>query len=273
MPKPNASETKEFKKEINRYYFIIIFLVTNALAYFLVPLYINPYTENVKSSSGNNIGFPIFYIALIVVFSIFFIFMARLKRISILKTIIYIFIAYSLFIILLFDLSILSTIPEVIFSGMITAILLYYTIKGKSLSLTVLGIILGSGIALILSSIFYFEITIIIGAIFSIYDALSVVLVGNMVEMAETALDNKIPLLFSYGEEESKVAMGFGDVIIPTFVLFSIYTTFGLIPYLIGLTFACLSFIPINFLANKSPQPGLPFIINFIFLGLILYLL
>lgn len=273
MSESRTSESKGVQWEINRYVFVLIFLVTNALAFLLVPFYINTYTENIKASSGNNIGFPIYYVLLMIAFSIFFILMARKRKISILKGVLYFAIAYSLFIILLFDFSPFPAIIEITASLAITILLIYFTYRGNNISLTALGIIVGSGVALLLASIFYIQITIIIGAVFSIYDALSVVLVGSMVEMAETALDNKMPLLFTYGQDEAKIAMGFGDVIIPTFILFSIFVTFGLTAYLISLLMGAISFIPINYLARKSPQPGLPFLINFIFLGVIIFLI
>ncbi len=273
MPESGTSESKRFQWEVNRFVFVVIFLATNVLAFLLVPFYINTYTESIKASSGNNIGFPIYYILLMIVFSVFFILSARKRKISLLKGILYFAIGYSLFIILLFDLFLLPAIPEIALSFLITALLIYFTYRGNNISLTILGIIVGSGIALLLAAIFYIKITIIIGAIFSIYDALSVVLVGSMVEMAETALDHKMPLLFTYGKDEAKIAMGFGDVIIPTFILFSIFVTFGLIAYIISLFLAAISFIPINYLAKKSPQPGLPFIVNFIFIGIIIFLI
>lgn len=273
MSESRTQEIERKKLKSNRYIFILIFLVTNALAFLLVPLYVNTYTQSIKSSSGNNYGFPVFYIVLTALFSAIFIFLARRNRISVLKLILYIAVGYSLLIIFLFDLAILPSLLEISLSFVLTIIILYFVYKNNNISLTILGIILGSGISLLLASIFTIQISIIIVAIFSVYDALSVVLIGSMVEMAETALDNKIPLLFSYGEKEEKIAMGFGDVIIPTFFLFSIYVNIGFTPYIISLIMASVSFILINYLAKKSPQPGLPFIINFIFIGLIFYLL
>ncbi len=261
------------EKRITRYYFLILFLIANGISYLLLPIYINPYTEEIKSTSGSSYSFPIIYVILIVAFAAFFIFMARSKKVSLLKTLIYIFTGYTLLVILNFDLSFLSPLVDLLISIVTTVVILYYTYKGNSASLTILGLILGSGVALLLASIFSFYVTLIIGTIFSIYDALSVVLIGSMVEMAQTAMDHGMPLLFTYGKSDDKIAMGFGDVIIPTFVLFSILTNFGLNAYLISLILALISFIPINILATKRPQPGLPFLINSIFLGLILFIL
>jgi len=274
LSESGASEVLEKnQKRINRYYFIVIFIVANAIAFILLPIYVNPYTEEIKSTSGSSYSFPILYVILIVSFAAFFIFMARSKRVSLLKILIYIFTGYALLVIMNLDLSFLNPFVDLIISIIATVLIIYFTYKGSSISLTALGLILGSGVALLLASTFDFYITVIIGAIFSIYDALSVVLIGSMVEMAQTAMDHKMPLLFTYGESDEKIAMGFGDVIIPTFVLFSILINFGLQAYLYSFIFALISFLPINILASKRPQPGLPFLINAIFLGIILFLL
>jgi hypothetical protein len=59
LSESGASEVLEkHQKRINRYYFIVIFIVANAIAFILLPIYVNPYTEEIKSVTEAPTVFP-----------------------------------------------------------------------------------------------------------------------------------------------------------------------------------------------------------------------
>ncbi len=254
-----------------RLIFLFIFVLTNVLAIYSLPLFISPATQSLKESSGNSIIFPIYYIAAIILFTLVFIYLARKQKISVLKILIGILLGYSLFVILLMDLSFLFLIPDFIITVMLTVTLIFFSFKRKRIAVYALGIILGAGIAAILASIITLEITVIIMAVFSIYDYLSVNIAKSMIEVAETAMDSGLPLLFSAGEGDETIAMGFGDTVLPTFALMAILVDVNFTAYAVSFAFAAASFIPMMYFASRKPQPGLPYMMNGIFLGLIFY--
>lgn len=253
--------------------FLFIFIVTAFLAKFTSFLFVTPETEAIKNTSGNSVLLPIYYIAAVIAFSSVFIILARRKRMSILKIIVAIVVAYSSFIILLIDFSYFTALIDIVLSLVLTAFLLYFSFKRVRVATYVIGIVLGAGIAVILASIISVRIAIIIMAVFSIYDSISVNVSGSMVELAETAIDSGFPLLFTAGKGDDIIAMGFGDTIIPTFGLMSVflYYKYDFMSLLVPLLFVIFSFFPMIYLASKRPQPGLPYMLNALFLGIITY--
>ncbi len=268
MPESEMPQQKWYKRLI----FLSIFIITNILAIFSLPLFVNSGTQSVKESTGSSFIFPIYYISAIILFTLLFIFLARKKKISVLRTVILILLGYSLFVILLLDLSFLNLIADFALTIAITAILILFSFRGNNVAVYLLGIILGAGIAAILASVITLQITIIIIAIFAIYDYISVNISKSMIEVAETAMDSKLPLLFTVGKGDETLAMGFGDVVLPTFALMSILLNISFAAYIITLLLTIISFFPMMYFASKKPQPGLPYMVNAIFLGILVYL-
>jgi len=135
---------------------------------------------------------------------------------------------------------------------MLTIALIFYSFRKIKIAIYGLGIILGAGIAAILASIITLQITIVIMAIFAIYDYLSVNISKSMIEVAETAMDSGLPLLFMAGEGDETIAMGFGDTVLPTFALMAILVNLNFTAYAISLGFAVASFIPMMYLLPKN---------------------
>jgi len=256
-----------------RLIFLFIFILTNILAVYSLPLFVSPATQSLKQSSGNSLIFPIYYITAIILFTLVFIYLGRKRKISILKSLVGILLGYSLFVILLMDFSFLYLIPDLLLTIMLTIALIFYSFRKIKIAIYSLGIILGAGISAILASIITLQITIVIMAIFAIYDYLSVNISKSMIEVAETAMDSGLPLLFTAGEGDETIAMGFGDTVLPTFALMAILVNLNFTAYAISLAFAVASFIPMMYFASKKPQPGLPYMMNGIFIGLIIYLI
>lgn len=258
-----------------RLIFLAILLVTTAVAYVTLPLFVTSATEQIKNTTGSSLLLPIYYLAAIVAFSLFFLLMARTKKISILRIIVAIILSYSAFIILLIDFSsIVFPALDLSLSIIVTGLLVYFSFKGNKIAVYVIGIVLGAGIAVILASIVSIYIAIVIMAAFAIYDSIAVNVAGSMVEIAETAIDSHLPLIFTAGKDESLVAMGFGDTVIPTFGLISVLTYFhSFIAFLIALLSVAVAFFPMLYFASKRPQPGLPYMLNALFIGIIIYMI
>lgn len=268
-------ESKMSKSEWHsRLVFLLLLIVTIAVAVFTSFLFITPETEAMKNTAGNSFLLPLYYVSAIVLFSIIFIILARKKKVSILKTIVTVLIAYSTFLILLIDFSMLSYLLDIGIATVLTGLLLYYSLKKVRIVTYILGIVMGAGVAVILASFISIRIAIIMLAALSIYDSVSVNVSGTMIEIAETAIDSGLPLLYTAGKDDQLVAMGFGDTIIPTFGLLSVfvYYNYSLEALLVPLIFVLISFFPMIYLASRRPQPGLPYMLNALFLGIIVYI-
>ncbi|MCL4412132.1 MAG: presenilin family intramembrane aspartyl protease [Candidatus Thermoplasmatota archaeon] len=269
MPESEMPQQAWYRRLI----FIFIFIATNILAFITLPLLVTPQTQVIRNSTGNSLLLPIYYIVSIVAFTAFFIYLSRKRKIGILKGLVAILLGYSVFVLLLLDLSFLYFLVDLIISAVAAFLLIYYSFRRARSAIYLLGIIMGAGVSAVLASIISIEITIVIIAVFSIYDSLSVNISKSMIEVAETALDSGLPLLFTAGDKENPIAMGFGDTVLPTFALISIYLTFNLEAFLISLIVTLVSFGPMMYFASKRPQPGLPYLINAVFIGLVIYLL
>lgn len=160
MPEPEMPKPTWYRRLI----FILIFLATNALAYITLPLFITPATDSIKHTSGSSLIFPIYYIVAIILFTVVFINLARKRKLSLLKALVGVLLTYSIFVILLIDFSFFYLIPDLSITIISTALLIFFSFRGKRPAIYILGIVLGAGVAAVLSSIITIQITIIIMA-------------------------------------------------------------------------------------------------------------
>ncbi|HEC81231.1 MAG TPA: hypothetical protein ENI42_02230 [Thermoplasmatales archaeon] len=124
-------------------------------------------------------------------------------------------------------------------------------------------------------------LVVLLLVVLAAYDALSVYKTKHMIDLADTVVDLKLPVLFvipkhlpysfrketggikkklKKDEERDAFFMGVGDVVLPGVLVASCYRFAGKIPVCISIVAGILIgfFILMIFVAKGKPQPGLP---------------
>ncbi len=224
---------------------------------------------------------PIWYMGLILAFTLFMLFIIKLDLRWVIRLIISVVVAFTLYLVFFVILSMISTpITSFIGSLILTTaltLLLYKYPEWYIIDLT--GIVIGAGAAALFGISLAIIPTLVLLIVLAVYDAVAVYQTKHMISLAEGMLDLRTPILFiipkkwrySFLEqtpkgEKNAYFMGLGDVVVPTILVvsakaFIISTQFVNLPTLgaiIGslVGFAALIFIP----QGEKPQAGLPFL-------------
>ncbi len=268
---------------------MLIFVIANLLAMVLLPAY--SIYEGSMGEEGNDPWIAIYYVLYIIAITAVILYIAKKKKIGILKGIFYFAIAwsmwYALFPIFFYFLIPFSDLISLALSIILTIILIknpeWYVID-------LVGIFVTVGIALILGlSLGLLPILIFLAAL-AIYDAISVYRTKHMISLANNVIKYNLPALFvvpskskfsfkkvkgikkEKGERDA-FYMGYGDVLIPSILVVSTARYFGLF----GALFPFLGAVGAMFLLaamvrTGKPQPGLPYLNGGALAGLIIYL-
>jgi presenilin-like A22 family membrane protease len=159
------------------------------------------------------------------------------------------------------------------------------------------GVIVGAGAIAIFGISLDISLVIILLLILAVYDAISVYKTKHMIDLADTVMDLKLPILlvvpkikgYSFiaetksfkekiGEERDAFFMGLGDVVMPGILAATVYRNDGL-PVALSVMFGTLVgfLVLMTFVIRGKPQAGLPclcggailgyFVSSFVFLG------
>ena len=269
---------------------MLIFAIANLLAIILLPVY--GIYENSMGETGNNPWIAIYYLLYIIGITAVILYIAKKKRIGLLKGIFYFAIAWSMWY-ALFPIFYYFLIPfSDLLSLALSIILTVYLLKNPEwYMIDLTGVLVTVGIALILGLSLGIVPIIILLAALAIYDAVSVYRTKHMISLADNVIQYNLPALFVIpskskysfkkvegirkgGEEREAFYMGYGDVLIPSILVVSTARYFGLVAALFPLIGALLTMILLAVMVKTGhPQPGLPYLNAGAFFGLVIYLL
>ncbi len=234
---------------------------------------------------------PLYYIALILVFTGFLLLIIRLGRRWILQVIMGVVIISTLYFVYS---SLLLTVTDVgwliaVAATAVTAFLLFYYPEWYVIDLV--GILIGAGAAAIFGISLAVLPTLILLIALAVYDFVSVYETKHMISLAEGVVDLKLPVLFvlprnrgyshiewtretAAGQQEDKLEkreaffMGLGDAVIPTVLVISANAflsapglAFINIPAFGALIGTLVGYVVLMmFVLKGRPQAGLPFL-------------
>jgi presenilin-like A22 family membrane protease len=224
---------------------------------------------------------PIWYMGLILAFTLFMLFIIKLDLRWIIHLIILVVVAFTLYLVFFVILSMIAPpITSFIGSLMLTTaltLLLYKYPEWYIIDLT--GIVIGAGAAALFGISLAIIPTLLLLIVLAIYDALAVYQTKHMIRLAEGMLDLRTPILFiipkkwgySFLEqttngEKNAYFMGLGDVVVPTILVvsakvFIVSTRFVNLPALGAIIGSLVGFVALIFISQgERPQAGLPFL-------------
>jgi presenilin-like A22 family membrane protease len=297
-----VEEKNNFKKDILPVFIMgLIFVIVYSLVLFLTEPFI---TEGGIQQAFEDINNPVNILTIIIIMllvTIIILLIAKYWKDKIIQIIILFAIGYSSFYAFFLPVLniILPTYPDIVlFSSIIFAILLV-TILYKYPEWYVIdisGIIIGIGAIIIFGISLGILLVLILLVVLAVYDAISVYKTKHMIDLADTVMELKLPVLLvvpkkwgysllketkrlkeklKEGEEREAFFMGLGDIVLPGILVAAVYhhidvpegflVAIGtIIGILIG--FAILMI----FVLKGKPQPGLPCLCGGAILGYIL---
>ncbi len=281
--------------QINMFF---IFIVANLLALVLVPVYYDMYHGSM-GEEGSNPWIAIYYILYIIGVTAVILYIAKIKKIGLLKGIFYFAVAWTM-IFSLMPIFYFLNFPYPGILSIITAVLLTVAlaVHPEWYLMDITGVLMAVGIALILGLSLGMAPIILLLSLLAIYDAISVYKTKHMVSLAENVIEYNLPALFvipsksdfsfkkarpitktSKAESEEKrpqreaYYMGFGDVMIPGILVIAAATNFGMLAGVFTLAGSVAAMLLLNVMVNTGkPQPGLPYLNGGALGGLILFL-
>ena len=239
-----------------------------------------------------NVSYSIYYIGLILGFTLLVLLAIKKNLTWLVKLFIYIAVLTTLYYIFY---ALLTLFPGL--SLKLVALLSGLLATGMTLLLykypewyvvDIIGVCLAAGVSALIGISLSVVPIIVLLLLLAIYDALSVYKTKHMVTMAEGLMDLKLPILFvipkhrtysfrkeNFGEGEEREAffMGLGDAVMPTLLVVSAYifaNTPNMFSYpVLGAIFGTLvGFFVLSIQVMKgNPQAGLPFLNTGVILG------
>ena len=272
----------------------LIFIISNLFALAMIPIYAVLYAGSL-GEEGNNPWMAVYYVLYIIGITAVILYIAKKKKIGILKAIFYFAVAWSIWYAIL-PLFYYFNIPfPGIISLALSIALTYLLIKYPEwYMMNLTGVLMAVGISLILGLSLGIVPIILFLSILAIYDAISVYKTKHMVSLADNVIQYKLPALFvvpskpefsykkvrgvAHVKKEKGVRdayyMGFGDVMIPGVMVVATAWNYGMIAGVFTLTGAVISMILLTAMVNSGkPQPGLPYLNAGSLAGFLLYLL
>ncbi len=238
----------------------------------------------------------IYWIALILVFTVFILYVIKKNQKWMIQAFILFTVASTLYIVLfaIFDKFLpqeLNFLLTIIFSIALTAVLYKFP---EWYVIDITGVIIGAGAASIFGISLAIIPTLLLLVLLAIYDYIAVYRTKHMIALAEGVMDLRLPILlvipkrWDYSfltekfdkEEREAFFMGLGDAVMPTILVISAntfvkasYYTFPLIgavnvPALGAMLGTFLGFaVLMGFVMKGKPQAGLPFLNGGVILG------
>ncbi|HIP26001.1 MAG TPA: hypothetical protein EYG81_06100 [Archaeoglobus profundus] len=250
-----------------RWIFLILFVTISFLSILCVPKY-EEYGLKVFENPGD-ISNSFIYFGLILIFTAIILLLAKLN-VNVLKLLLYLLIFISAYHVLLPFLGDYSLFLSLI----IVALLIkkpHWIIINISALLLAVGITSMFGISLEPLPV------IVLLIVLAIYDWIAVHKTGHMVDLADSVIKMKLPLLFIIPSKPKPMLLGVGDVVIPNLLVVSAQTfmntpTIGFIkiPALTALVGGLIGMLMLITLTDRGPQAGLPFLNGGVILGFVI---
>lgn len=222
-----------------------------------------------------------FYMAFAIVFTFLILYLARKKRLRIIRGIFIFLVVYVIFFVSFIIAAVIAqTLLEFyIINFSIPAIFLYLLLfRNEWWVINSAGILMSSGISAVWGVIIGVWAAVAFLIVFAVYDYIAVYRTKHMVSLAKVAVDESLPLLFiipsqrglkikdmsfEKREESSVLMIGFGDIALPSIMVVSssLYGIHNIIPFtLLPMIGALIGMIVLLFMNVGKPAPGLPFI-------------
>ena len=271
----------------------VIFILANLLALVLMPAYF--IYEGGLGENENNPWVAVYYALYIIGITALILYIAKRRKIGILKAIFYFAVAWSMWYALFPILYYFSVPLSDLFSLAISIALTVLLVKNPEwYMMDIVGILMAVGLALILGMNLGLVPVILFLSILAIYDAISVYKTKHMITLADNVIEHNLPALFvipsssdyslkkvhgikdARGKKGRRDAyyMGFGDVMIPGIMVVATARNYGLIAGVFTLAGAVAGMVILSAMVNSGkPQPGLPYLNAGSLAGFLTYLL
>ena len=303
-----VEEKNNFKKDVLPVFIMgLIFVIVYSLVLFLTEPFI---TEGGIQQAFEDINNPVNILTIIIIMlliTIIILLIAKYWKDKIIQIIILFAIGYSSFYAFFLPVLniILPTNPDIVLISSIIFAILLVSILYKYPEwyiIDISGIIIGIGAIIIFGISLGILLVLLLLVVLAVYDAISVYKTKHMIDLADTVMELKLPVLLvipkkwgysllketkrlkeklKEGEEREAFFMGLGDIVLPGILVAAVYHNIDvpegflvaigtIIGILIG--FALLMI----FVLKGKPQPGLPClcggaILGYIFSSLILF--
>jgi len=226
---------------------------------------------------------PIWYMGLILLFTLVALFVIKLKLRWIFHAFFIIAIASTLYFVFFGVLSLVTSLSASLIGSLIATIALTVLVYKfpEWYVIDVTGILIGAGVTAIFGISLAIIPTLLLLIGLAVYDAIAVYKTKHMIALAEGMMELKLPVMFvipkrrgySFLKDEFKKGergayfMGLGDAVIPSILVVSakVFTTpptgFLNLPALGAAVGTLVGFgVLTKFVAKGEPQPGLPFL-------------
>ena len=268
----------EFKKIFPMMGLLAMFIISQLLALAVT----EPFNEAGMQAFENpsNPSNLLYYLGIILVFTLLILFIAKKGKEKLIKVIIYGAIGMTIFYVFL-PLFWMIT-PFAFIPSIVTAILLltlifvypeWYVIDGC-------GIIISAGAIAIFGISLSVPLVILLLIALAIYDGIAVYKTKHMIDLADTILDFHLPMMIispkslnysfrseksmlkSKSKEKDALFMGLGDIVMPGILASSSYHFLNSLPVALSVIGGALIGFSILmvFVAKGKPQAGLPFL-------------
>ncbi|NYT02462.1 MAG: hypothetical protein GKC10_06885 [Methanosarcinales archaeon] len=232
---------------------------------------------------------PLSYILLVLAFTAFLLFAVKMGRAWVVSGFIQLAVAMSIYYVLS---AIIPAVPSILLALGLTAALRFYP---EWYLVDAVGLLVSAGVSALFGISMNTLPAVLLLVALAVYDAISVYKTKHMVDLAESAIRMKAPLLFiaprrrgysfrknhSGTEKGGAYFLGLGDAIIPTVIVISANWSVeasllpipGLalnLPALGGMLGTVLGFLVLSMTSRSRPQAGLPFLNGGAILGFLL---
>ena len=250
--------------------------------------------------SSWNYAAPIFYVAILLVFTAALLLILKYKAdwliqlimgVAILSTLVYVFFAAMVMVFPSMD-AVIAAVIACAASVILTGLMLVYP---EWYIIDIIGVLVAAGASALFGISLNIIPTLMLLIILAVYDFISVYKTKHMIKLAEGVMDLKLPILFimprrwgysfkqakglpQEGEREAYF-MGLGDAVMPTMLVVSAnvflgpsFTSFVNYPALGTMLGTLVSYAALMYVVVKlqKPQAGLPFLCTGAIVGFLL---
>lgn len=260
---------------------LLLFVLSSLFAIFLAGVLVQENSSYSSTTPTTGLGMVFVYLAFAIAVSFFVIFLAKKRRMKVMKGIFLFLIIYVVFYVFLILGAVIAQtyLQYYLIITLVPLVYAYFLIFRNNWFVTNLaGFFLASGISAIWGVVIGIWAAVAFLIAFAVYDYISVYKTKHMVSLAQIAVDESLPMLFvmpsrkgvsmddvkiEQGTERKALMLGFGDVALPSIMVVS-SAMFGkahmfwfvLLPLLGGLIGMSILFTSLV----KKPAPGLPLI-------------
>ncbi|MCL4345127.1 MAG: presenilin family intramembrane aspartyl protease [Candidatus Thermoplasmatota archaeon] len=266
----------------------ILFIISSLIAVVLALELEEITPTNPTGNPGAGAGYVIYFIIAVIVMSALIIFIARKKKLGILKYIFAISIAFVILVVgsLLYALLPIKSSEKVVLTLATPVIILYFLLFRQNwIVVNIVGILTSAGLAAIWGEDLGVYSAVVLMLVFAIYDYIAVYKTKHMLDIARASTSSEMPLFFvvpdsrgfetsdididTPGEERGAILIGFGDIAIPNVMVISSFLYGGSVFYpfyLLPLAGGIVAMFTL-FMFIKRPAPGLPFLNTGVLIG------